>query len=77
MALRPRRSFGSITNDLEVILLEMTEEHELQWGEILNIVRGYLEVHCPDAREEYTEDRTHPVFYYGPLKEKNDEKTKN
>lgn len=62
------RKLGDITLDLEPLLQEMAHDHELQWGEILNIVRGYLEIHCPDSQEEY-DDGGNPVFYYGPKKE--------
>jgi hypothetical protein len=61
------RPFGHVLLDLEKIMLEMTDQHDLQWGDILNLVRGYLEVHCPEAREEYTAGG-HPEFYYGPAK---------
>lgn len=63
MNLRP---LGQITGDLEPLLLEMADDHDMQWGEILNIIHGYLLVHCPDAQEQYTEDGSSPVFYYGP-----------
>jgi hypothetical protein len=59
------RPLGDITQDIEPLILEMIEHHDLQWGEVLNIVRGYLEVHCPGAQEEY-EDGTRPRFHYGP-----------
>lgn len=59
------RGLGDLTHDLEAVILEMVDDHDMQWGEILNIVRGYLEVHAPGAREEYVEGG-HPVFYYGP-----------
>lgn len=62
---------GQTLLDLEKVLLEMCIDHDMQWGDVLNIVRGYLEVHVPGAREEYTEGG-HPVFYYGP---KSDTKT--
>lgn len=65
MSLRP---LGKITSDLEPLLLEMACDHELQHGEILNIIRGYLEIHCPDAKEVY-EDGTSPTFFYGVLNE--------
>lgn len=61
------RPLGDITMDMEPLILEMVEAHELQWGEILNIVRGYLEIHCPESQEEYL-DGTKPVYYYGPKK---------
>lgn len=62
--VKKRRPLGDVTADMEPLLLEMVYNHDLQWGEILNLVRGYLEVHCPDAQEEY-DDGSRPVFYYG------------
>lgn len=59
------RPLGQITQDMEELLLEMTEQHELQWHEVLYLVHGYLVVHCPDAQEEYDEGGN-PIFYYGP-----------
>jgi hypothetical protein len=59
------RRLGDITQDLEDLVSEMVDDHDLQWGEILNIVHGYLVVHRPDAQEEYEEGDS-PVFYYGP-----------
>lgn len=58
------RKMGDITFDLEEIIQELVYKHDLQWGEILSLVHGYLMVHCPDAREEY-EDGSHPKYYYG------------
>ena len=63
MKLRP---LGEITGDLEPLILEMTDQHEMQVGEILALVYGYLQVHCPHAFEEYTDGSGKPVFYYGP-----------
>ena len=62
--LRKVRKLGDILLDLEAVTLELLE-HELQWGDILNLQRGYLEVHAPGAQEEYL-DGTKPEFYYGP-----------
>lgn len=59
------RPLGKTLLDLEVLLLEMTVDHDLQWGDVLNIVRGYLEVHCPQAQEQYVAGGQ-PIFYYGP-----------
>lgn len=59
------RPLGKILLDLEVLILEMVWDHDLQWGDLLNLLRGYLEVHCPGAQEQYTAGGT-PVFYYGP-----------
>jgi hypothetical protein len=58
------RPMGEITQDLEDLITEMVDQHDLQWGEILNLIFGYLLIHFPNARETY-EDDSHPVFYYG------------
>ena len=58
------RPIGDILLEMEPLILEMID-HKLQWGDILNLVRGYLEVHCPGAQEEYDEGGN-PKFYYGP-----------
>lgn len=63
------RPLGQVMLDLEELLLEMTESHELQYGDILNLVYGYLEVHCPHAKEEYL-DGTNPTFFYGHKEQK-------
>jgi hypothetical protein len=60
-----KQLIGDILLEHEVVLLKMVKQG-LQWGDILNLTRGYLEVHCPEARETYTEDNSHPEFYYGP-----------
>jgi hypothetical protein len=67
MAKKKLRPLGHTLLDLEKLLLEMTIDHDLQWGDVLNIVRGYLEVHVPGAQEQYTAGGN-PVFYYGPAK---------
>lgn len=58
------RKVGDVLLDMEPLIQELVAQ-ELQWGDILNLIRGYLEVHCPDAQEEYIEGG-HPIFYYGP-----------
>ena len=63
-----KRTIGEALFDLEEVLDEMIDNHELQWGDILNIVHGHLSVHRPDAQEEYVEGG-HPIFYYGPAEE--------
>lgn len=65
-----RRKMGAILLDLETILLELVD-HGLQWGDILFQVYGYLMVHSPDSREEYT-DGGYPEFYYGPNRDDNE-----
>lgn len=63
------RPLGEITNDMEKLLLEMTEAHKMQFGEILGIIYTYLTVHCPNAREKYKVGG-YPIFYYGWNNEK-------
>jgi hypothetical protein len=65
MSKKKLRPVGQTLLDLEKVLLEMCIDHDMQWGDVLNIVRGYLEVHVPGAQEQYTEGGN-PVFYYGP-----------
>ena len=65
MAKKKRlRKVGDIMLDMEKLLLELGVDHDMQWYEILNLVRGYLEVHLPGQREKYT-DGSNPEFYYG------------
>lgn len=65
MEKKKARPLGKILMDLENILEEMIDSHDLQWYDVLFAVYGWLMVHRPDAQEEYT-DGTKPVFYYGP-----------
>ena len=58
------RPLGKITSDLELLIEEMIEGHDMQWNEVLFIIYGYLMVHYPDAQETYL-DGSHPEFYYG------------
>lgn len=58
------RPLGDITDDLEILLQEMVYKHKLQAHEIYGIISSYLEMHCPDAIEKFT-DGTDPVRYYG------------
>lgn len=68
---RKPQTMGDILLEHEKVLLKMVKQG-LQWGDILNLTRGYLEVHAPGAQEEYVAGG-HPTFYYGPL---SDPKTK-
>jgi hypothetical protein len=40
------------------IIAEMSKSHDMQWNEVLALVKGYLEVHCPDKKGKLK-------FYYG------------
>lgn len=65
MSTSKLRRLGDVTLDLEKVLQEMVYDHDLQWGEILGLTKTYLEIHCPEAQEEY-EEGGHPEYYYGP-----------
>lgn len=62
------RPMGCITLELEKLLEEMTEDHDLQWGEVLGLVHTWLQIHATQAQEEYVGSNNSPVFYYGPRK---------
>jgi hypothetical protein len=61
------RGLGKITTDIEPLLQELTDPkgHDLQIHEVLSLVHGWLLAHAPHSIETYTEDGSHPVFYYG------------
>jgi len=62
------RPLGKITEEMEPLILEMVEEHEMQVHEILGIIYLYLQVHCPGAFETYDADGSSPVLMYGAPK---------
>lgn len=64
MSKKKIRPLGQVTTDMEKLILEMTDTHDLQWGEVLNLIHGYLQVHCPESQEAYNEGG-HPIFFYG------------
>lgn len=59
------RPLGDNLLDLENVVTSMVEDHDLQFGDVLNLMYGYLAVHFPDAQEVYTNNER-PIFYYGP-----------
>lgn len=65
---KPLRPLGHVLLDLEKIIMEMCVGHDLQWGDVLHIVWGYLRVHLPGYQEFYNAGGS-PVFEYGPAKE--------
>lgn len=69
------RKTGDILLDLEVILDELIDSQDLQFGDVLNLVYGHLLVHRPDAREEYVSGG-HPEFKYGPKPDRKKTKKK-
>lgn len=63
------RQYGECLLDLEKILDEMIDDHGCQYGDILWQVFGHLEIHRPDAKEQYVDGSGSPQFYYGVKKE--------
>lgn len=63
--MKKTRPLGQVLLELEVVMEELVEVHELQMGDILNLVRGHLEIHHPECVEEYISGGK-PVMYYGP-----------
>lgn len=59
------RPLGEVLLDLEPVIEEMVDGHDLQYGDILNLIHGYLVVHYPEAKEQYVSEDS-PIFYYGP-----------
>lgn len=66
---KPKRPFGEILLDLEVLIDEAIDDHDIQdidWH-ALNIV--HFEVHRRDAMAQYL-DGTFPEIYIGPRRKK-------
>lgn len=51
------RPVGQITDELEPLLYELCEDHEMQRHEILGMIDYWIRYHYPGAIEEY-EDET-------------------
>jgi hypothetical protein len=65
MRKAPRR-LGDILLDMEPLIQEAMDDHDLQWGDMLGLIYTYLQVHYPDHKEVYIENGKSPVFFYGP-----------
>lgn len=59
------RPMGDITADLELVLEEMIDGHDLQRGEVLALVYNWINVHRPACIEEYDDGTGSPVYSYG------------
>lgn len=62
------RPLGKITTDLEPLLYELVEGHELQLHEVFGILHAWASVHYPNSIEIYL-DNSSPVLKgvnYGP-----------
>lgn len=58
-----KKTIGKTMLELEKVLDEMVELHELQMVDILNLIYGHLRMHRPDCLEEF-EDGSEPKFRY-------------
>lgn len=58
------RPTGKILLDMEPLLEELIDSHDLQWYDVLVLIWGWLMIHRPFAQEEYV-DGTKPLFFYG------------
>lgn len=65
------RPVGRVLLDMEPLLFELCEQHELQRGEVLALVYSWINIHYPGAIEDY-EDGGTPDFFYG-YKEKHED----
>lgn len=63
------RPLGQVQDDLEPLLEEMVDGHELQSIDVMALVYQWLETHRPGCFPVYTDDGSSPVFYYGPRKD--------
>jgi hypothetical protein len=60
------RPLGSILLDLEIILDEMIDSHELQEGDLYGLIFSHIDIHRPDIKEKYV-DGGSPFRYYGSI----------
>lgn len=58
------RKLGKVLLDMEPLLDELAEDHDLQMGDIVALIMRHLEMHNPDCVEEFM-DGSKPVFFYG------------
>jgi hypothetical protein len=62
------RPLGSITDDMEPLILELVEGHQMQAQEIIYLIFSYLQAHTPSAFPIY-EDGSTIEMYVGPRRE--------
>lgn len=60
------RPMGDIIYDMEKILEEMVDSHDLQKGDIIALAASWIDRHRPSSIESYL-DGSIPVLYYGPI----------
>jgi hypothetical protein len=60
------RPMGEIISDLEPLLMELVDIHDLQRGDIMALIFNYINVHLPQSIEIYEADGSSPEYKYGP-----------
>lgn len=64
MSANNLRPAGEVLLEMEPLLFELVQDHEIQKGELLALISAWVDIHYAGAIEEY-EDDTHPIFFYG------------
>jgi len=59
------RRLGDITADMELLIDEMIIDHDLQRGEVISLINGFIESHYPDSIERYEEDDSRSIVFVG------------
>jgi hypothetical protein len=54
---------GDILLDMEPLIQEMMDDHDLQHGDFIGLMDHYLLIHYPNHKEQYA-DGTVPVLSY-------------
>lgn len=62
------RPLGKITDDMEYLLEEMVDTHELQAQEVLYLVFSWIQAHRPGCIPEYVDPGSGLTIYIGPNK---------
>lgn len=69
MKKKQLRPLGDALLDIEPHLFEMCVDHDLQHGDVLYLIKGWLEVHYPKGKERFIDRKDDIFFYYGSKKE--------
>jgi hypothetical protein len=64
MAKKKLRKMGDILLDMEPLLDELVDVHEIQRGDLLALIFHQVTMHNPSCVEEFA-DGTSPVWFYG------------
>lgn len=57
---------GDTLLELEPVLEQLVDTHDLQHGDVLALIDVWLTVHRPAAKEQYTDGSPSPTMSYGP-----------